>query len=57
LKLKPIVTIICLTIGGCFAMYLKNDALAGTCFGAIAMWGFVNGVKNEIKKANEEAEG
>jgi hypothetical protein len=57
MKLKPIVTIICLAAGGIAAMHYGYDTIAATCFGAIAGWGFLNGVANELKKTNKEAEG
>ena len=46
MKVKHIVSIICLTVGGLAALYYDEIALAGACFGAIASWGLVNGVRN-----------
>jgi hypothetical protein len=56
MKLKQIVTVVCLTIGGCYAMHLGQNEIAGVCFGAIASWGLINGVKNEIQKKEEPKE-
>lgn len=53
MKLKPIVTIVCLTVGGCAAMYFKENTIAATCFGAIAAWGFINGTREVIKNQSE----
>lgn len=55
MKLKQIVTIITLGIGGIAAMYFEENTIAATCFGAIAAWGFLNGAYNEIKKKENEA--
>lgn len=53
MKLKPIVTIICLTVGGISAMVLGENTIAATCFGAIAAWGFINGAREAIKNKGE----
>jgi len=43
LKLKHIVAIISLAVGGCVSLHYGEKELAGVCFGAIASWGLVNG--------------
>lgn len=54
MNLKPIVTIITLGAIACVAMVMKQDQIAATAVGAIAAWGFLNGVKNEFKKEKED---
>jgi len=53
MKLKPIITIITLGAIACVAMVMKQDQIAATAVGAIAAWGFLNGVKNELKKKED----
>lgn len=50
MKLKPIITIICLTVLGVAGLHYNVHEITFTAVGAIAAWGFVNGVKNEIQK-------
>ena len=54
--MKPIVTIITLGAIACVAMCMEQDQIAATAVGAIAAWGFLNGVKNEITKKKEDTE-
>lgn len=45
MKLKHVVAIIGLTIGGIASLHYGQTELAGVCFGAIASWGLVNGIQ------------
>lgn len=49
MKLKHIVAIIALTIGGVASLYWEQSELAGVCFGAIASWGLINGARAASK--------
>lgn len=55
-NVKHIITVVVLGLSGCYAMHLGHNEIAATCFGAIAAWGFLNGVKNEFKKEKESSE-
>lgn len=51
MKVKHIVSIISLCIGGLASLHYNRPELAGVCFGAIASWGLVNGVRNAQEKS------
>jgi len=45
MNFKPLISIIALTVGGIASLWYGETELAGVCFGAIASWGLINGVK------------